>query len=228
MEVLKSILEAILLGLSLSADCFAVSLCSSTGLRLPGKSSRRHSSNPSSTPDTTPSTSGTAPTSAGDTTAAKRSIAGLASAFAITQTGLLLAGWLLGHVFRTFFESRISHFETICSVAAFVLLMFVAVEMFISALRGKTEKINLSSARNIIIGAVATSIDALTVGLSLALSGMVLSEILPSAAAVLVVTAVAVVAGIFSGSALGRNYGRTAVFTGSAILAAIAVYTLLF
>ena len=211
MEVLKSILEALLLGLSLSADCFAVSLCSSTGLHLPGRSSRIS--------DTT---------SAGDATAAKRSIAGLASAFAITQTGLLLAGWLLGHVFRTFFESRISHFETICSVAAFVLLMFVAVEMFLSALRGKTEKINLSSARNIIIGAVATSIDALTVGLSLALSGMALSEILPSAAAVLVVTAVAVVAGILSGSALGRNYGRTAVFTGSAILAAIAVYTLLF
>ncbi|MBR6055443.1 MAG: manganese efflux pump [Bacteroidales bacterium] len=211
MEVLKSILEALLLGLSLSADCFAVSLCSSTGLHLPGKSPRSS--------DTT---------SAGDATAAKRSIAGLASAFAITQTGLLLAGWLLGHVFRTFFESRISHFEMICSVAAFVLLMFVAVEMFLSALRGKTEKINLSSARNIIIGAVATSIDALTVGLSLALSGMALSEILPSAAAVLVVTAVAVVAGILSGSALGRNYGRTAVFTGSAILAAIAVYTLLF
>ena len=155
-------------------------------------------------------------------------MAGLAGAFALTQTALLLAGWLLGHVFRTFFESRISHFETICSVAAFVLLMFVAVEMFLSALRGKTEKINLSSARNIIIGAVATSIDALTVGLSLALSGMALSEILPSAGAVLVVTAVAVVAGILSGSALGRNYGRTAVFTGSAILAAIAVYTLLF
>jgi len=221
MEVLKTILEALLLGLSLSADCFAVSLCSSTGLRLPGKSPRSSGSAPSSA-----SPSGTA--SPDDATAAKRSVAGLAGAFALTQTSLLLVGWLLGHVFRTFFESRISHFETICSVAAFVLLMFVAIEMFLSALRGKTEKINLSSARNISIGAVATSIDALTVGLSLALSGMVIGDILPSAAAVLVVTAAAVVAGILSGSALGRNYGRTAVFTGSAILAAIAVYTLLF
>ena len=203
MEHLKAIIEALLLGLSLSADCFAVSLCSSVGLKA----------------------------------ASRQRIAGLAATFAVIQSGLLLAGWLLGHLFRTFFESRLSHFETICSVTAFILLMFVAVEMFLSALRGKTEKINLSSTRNIILGAVATSIDALSVGISLALSntsdavntasGSSFAGMLLPTAAVFVTTALAVVAGILSGSSLGRGYGRGAVFAGSAILAIIAVINLL-
>lgn len=207
MELAKSILEALLLGLSLSADCFAVSLCSSVAMTSPEK----------------------------------RRTASLAIAFAVIQTAFLLCGWLLGHVFTTFLESRLAHFELISSVTAFILLMFVSVEMFISAARGKTEKINLSSVRNIIIGAVATSIDALTVGISLAFAGpgsaadgmsaasssASFAEMLLPAAAVFVTTAAAVVAGILSGSTLGRNYGRTAVFTGASILALIALSVLL-
>ena len=193
MELAKSIIEALMLGLSLSADCFAVSLCSSVGM---------------STPE-------------------KRKTAGLALVFAVIQTALLLAGWLLGHLFSSFLETRLAHFEIISSVTAFILLMFVAVEMFISALRGKTEKINLSGVRNILIGAVATSIDALTVGISMALAETSVSSILLAAAAVFVTTALAVVVGILSGSKLGRNFGRAAVFSGSAILAAIAVSVLL-
>ena len=232
MELAKSIIEALMLGLSLSADCFAVSLCSSVGM---------------STPE-------------------KRKTAGLALVFAVIQTSLLLAGWLLGHLFSSFLETRLAHFEIISSVTAFILLMFVAIEMFISALRGKTEKINLSGVRNILIGAVATSIDALTVGISMALAdgaevaesataaagvaegatgiaegaataaagvadvaatGAQTAGILLAAAAVFVTTALAVVVGILSGAKLGRNFGRAAVFAGSAILAAIAVTVLL-
>ena len=229
MELAKSIIEALMLGLSLSADCFAVSLCSSVGM---------------STPE-------------------KRKTAGLALVFAVIQTSLLLAGWLLGHLFSSFLETRLAHFEIISSVTAFILLMFVAIEMFISALRGKTEKINLSGVRNILIGAVATSIDALTVGISMALAdgaevaesatatagagvaevatgitagagvadvaatGAQTAGILLAAAAVFVTTALAVVVGILSGAKLGRNFGRAAVFAGSAILAAIAVSVLL-
>ena len=212
MELAKAILEALLLGLSLSADCFAVSLCSSVGMTSPEK----------------------------------RRTASLAIVFAVIQTAFLLGGWLLGHVFSTFLESRLAHFEIISSVTAFILLMFVAVEMFISAARGKTEKINLSSVRNILIGAVATSIDALTVGISLAFAGpgvaadglsaangaaasvgASFAEMLLPAAAVFVTTAAAVVVGILSGSRLGRNYGRTAVFAGATILALIAISVLL-
>lgn len=193
MTQMKEILEALMLGLSLSADCFAVSLCSSVGM----------------------------------TTLQKRRTAMLAFVFAFTQTALLLGGWLLGHLFSSFLETRLAHFELISSITAFILLMFVALEMFISALRGKTEKINLSGVRNILIGAVATSIDALTVGISMALSETSVSGILLAAAAVFVTTAIAVVVGILSGSKLGRNFGRAAVFAGSAILAAIAVSVLL-
>lgn len=209
MTQMKEILEALMLGLSLSADCFAVSLCSSVGM----------------------------------TTLQKRRTAMLAFVFAFTQTALLLGGWLLGHLFSSFLETRLAHFELISSITAFILLMFVALEMFISALRGKTEKINLSGVRNILIGAVATSIDALTVGISLALADSAAVDtaeagvadvaaapaagILLAAAAVFVTTAIAVVVGILSGSKLGRNFGRAAVFAGSAILAAIAVSVLL-
>lgn len=207
MEHVKAILEALLLGLSLSADCFAVSLCSSVGMTSPEK----------------------------------RRTATLALVFAVIQTAFLLAGWLLGHLFSSYLETRLSHFETISSVTAFILLMFVSVEMFISAARGKTEKINLSSVRNILIGAVATSIDALTVGLSLAFAGpgaavdgmsaasagASFAEMLLPAVAVFLTTAAAVVAGILSGSTIGRNYGRTAVFTGATILALIALSVLL-
>ena len=84
---------------------------------------------------------------------------------------------------------------------------------------------------------MATSIDALSVGISLALSNTTeavnaascssFTEMLLPTAAVFVTTALAVVAGILSGSSLGRGYGRAAVFAGSGILAAIAVINLL-
>ena len=64
-----SILEAFLIAVSLCADCFAVSLCSGTGLAGSGTKG------------------GTKPGAA---------IARIAIAFAIIQTALMFAGWALG------------------------------------------------------------------------------------------------------------------------------------
>ena len=176
------ITEAILTAVSLCADCFAVSLCSSVTL----KSGKR------------------------------REILGVALAFAVIQTGLLVAGWALGSVCAGFVEG-ISH------IIGFVLLLYVGGSMLIEGVRGGEEPRNLCGLRNVIIGGVATSIDALAVGVAQSMAGRSWHDISPLAVSVFVVTALSVIAGMEGGSRLGRHFGRDAEIAGGVVLVAIGI-----
>ena len=77
--------------------------------------------------------------------------------------------------------------------------------------------------RNIIIGGVATSIDALGVGVSMSMDSQPWCDFAPLLFSVFVVTAVSVVAGILGGKVLGKYCGRIAEIIGGAVLIGIGI-----
>lgn len=184
--MILTIVSALIFALSLCADCFAVSLCSSVTL----KSVRW------------------------------KEVLRVALAFAVIQTGLLLAGWAFGS-FLAGLLTKIAH------IIGFLLLLYVGGSMFIEGIRGEDEVKDLNGLKNVIIGGVATSIDALAVGVSLSMDSKPWSEVMPMALAVFAVTALSVVAGIFGGKTIGSKAGRWAEIAGGLVLVGIGVSILL-
>ena len=148
-----------------------------------------------------------------------REILGVAFAFAVIQAGLLLAGWAFGYLFVGLVE-KISH------VIAFLLLLYVGGSMLIEGIKGKAEVRDLSSWRNVIVGGVATSIDALAVGVSQSMNGSNLQGFLPLLIAVFAITALSVVIGLRGGRAISARFGRWAEIVGGAVLIGIGVSVL--
>ena len=184
--MILTIVSALIFALSLCADCFAVSLCSSVTLK----------------------------------TVSWKDVLRVALAFAVIQTGLLLAGWAFGS-FLAGLLTKIAH------VIGFLLLLYVGGSMFIEGIRGEDEVKDLNGLKNVIIGGVATSIDALAVGVSLSMDSKPWNEVMPMALAVFAVTALSVVAGIFGGKTIGSKAGRWAEIAGGLVLVGIGVSILL-
>ena len=149
-----------------------------------------------------------------------RPILGVALAFAVIQAGLLLAGWAFGHLFIGLVE-KISH------ILAFLLLLYVGGSMLLEGIRGAEEIRDLSSWRNVLIGGVAPSIDALALGAAQSLEGVDWSGFLPLLVAVFGVTALTVTVGLRGGRAIGVRFGRWAEIAGGLVLLAIGVSVLL-
>lgn len=149
-----------------------------------------------------------------------REILGVALAFAVIQSGLLLAGWAFGYLFVGLVE-KISH------IIAFLLLLYVGGSMLIEGIKGEAEVRDLSSWRNIILGGVATSIDALAVGVAQSMEGADWPAFLPLLVAVFAITALSVVIGLRGGRAIGARFGRWAEIVGGVVLIAIGVSVLL-
>ena len=148
------------------------------------------------------------------------SILGVALAFAVIQAGLLLAGWVFGSLFDGAVE-KISH------IIGFLLLLYVGVSMLVEGIRGEDEIRNLDGLKNVIIGGLATSIDALAVGVAESMEGTDWAGFLPLLIAVFVITALTVVVGLRGGSAIGKRFGRWAEVIGGVILIGIGISILL-
>lgn len=191
---MREILSAILLGMSLCADCFAVTLCSSFLV------SREE---------------------------LKKKVLTVVLVFVFIHTGFLLGGWALGTFATDLIAGHVAHFERIAHIIGFLLLLYVGLEMFIDGVRSKSEHLNLDGIGGIILGSVATSIDAAVVGLSMALNGAPWAEIAPVAVSLVVFTVVAVVVGMLSGSFLGRKLGQSARIVGGLVLIGLGIHILL-
>lgn len=187
---MTSFFFALVFGLSLCADCFAVSLCSSVTLR----------------------------------TIRLKDVTRVASAFAVIQAGLLIAGWAFGGLFVGFVE-KAAH------VIGFLLLLYVGGSMVVEAVKGlkggTCELRDLNGWKNVILGAVATSIDALAVGVSLSMGSMAWSELWPLALSVFAVTALSVVCGIWGGKVIGCKAGAWAELVGGLVLVGIGMNILI-
>lgn len=144
----------------------------------------------------------------------------VAAAFAIIQTGFLMVGWAFG-------SAIVPYIGKVAPWIGFLLLLYVGGSMFLEGVRGKDEVRNLNGLRNIILGGIATSMDALAVGISMSLSGDSFAEIAPKAIAVFIVTFLSVVLGIMGGKALAGKVGHIAEIIGGLVLIGIGISILL-
>jgi len=132
--------------------------------------------------------------------------------FGIFQFGMLFIGGLGGESLRAF-VSGIDHW------VAFGLLAFIGGKMVIEALREPEErKVDLLDGRMLLLLALATSIDALGVGVGLAFAG---DSLLSSAAVVGITTAAISAASVFVGHRYGSHIGNRMEIIGGMILIAI-------
>lgn len=141
-------------------------------------------------------------------------------------TGLWFGGFqalmpLIGYFLGSFFADKITKYD---HWIAFVLLLIIGGNMIKEAF-GEEEKVDASlKVMDMFILAVATSIDALAVGVTFAFMQV---SIIPAVSFIGVVTFVCSAAGIKIGSIFGTRYQAKAELFGGFVLIAIGVKILL-
>lgn len=184
-----TLLEIFLVGIGLSMDAFAVSICK--GLAMPAVN--------------------------------KKQALLIGAYFGVFQALMPLAGWLLGSQFAR-------HVTKLAPWIAFVLLAWIGGSMLRESLSKKEEDEEVEPVelrhKELFLLAVATSIDALAVGVSFSM--VELSVPIGAAAALIGCTTFAIsVGGVFVGRIFGARYKNRAEFVGGAILLLIGVKILL-
>lgn len=145
--------------------------------------------------------------------------------FAFFQSGFTFAGWLLGFSFSSYIE-RFDHW------IAFLLLLYIGGKMIYESLfkidGSKSENsINLLDTKQLALMSIATSIDALAVGISLAMINLDKMKIGVGTGMIFVVTALASLLGMLGGNKLGGRFGKRSELIGGIILCAIGIKILL-
>jgi len=134
------------------------------------------------------------------------------------QFAMPLIGWFLGSSVKTYIEA-VDHW------IAFGLLALIGGSMIRQALSGgEEEAVTDLSARRLFLLALATSIDALAVGVTLAFQDV---NILFSAAVIGVVAFLLAMLGGLLGRRLGLLFQRRATLLGGAVLIAIGLKILI-
>jgi manganese efflux pump family protein len=149
----------------------------------------------------------------------KRGVFRLSFHFGFFQALMPLIGWFAG--------IRIAHLiSAVDHWVAFGLLAFVGVRMIRSSFQTDTETFQADPSKglSLVMLSVATSIDALAVGLSLA---MIQINIWYPCAMIGIITAALSVAGIFTGKYLGKKIGPRMEFIGGVILILIGARILI-
>lgn len=182
------IVELALIGVGLSMDAFAVSICKGLGM--------------------------------------KRLRMGQALVIALFFGGfqalMPLLGWFLGSGFQSLIEP-VDHW------IAFALLAFIGAKMLWDAFRGDGGEDELAAddrldVREILMLAVATSIDALAVGISFAFLQV---DIVPAVALIGIITFALSFVGVAVGHAFGSRFEKPATIIGGFVLIAIGLKILL-
>ncbi len=140
---------------------------------------------------------------------------------AFFQGGFTALGWALGETLEQYI-SRYDHW------VAFGLLLFIGGKMIVDSFSKEEQKqVDLLSTGKLILASVATSIDALAVGISMAMTGTVGLQILWYSLVIAAVTAIAAGIGLKGGGRLGRVFGPRFNLLGGLILIGIGVKILL-
>lgn len=135
------------------------------------------------------------------------------------QAIMPVIGWLLCKGFQTYIEA-FDHW------IAFALLAFIGVKMIIETLREKEDDVVIEEMdppldmKEMLMLAIATSIDALAVGISLAALDRPIVE---SATIIGVVTFIISIVGVYIGNFFGNRYKKRAELAGGIILVLIGV-----
>jgi putative Mn2+ efflux pump MntP len=138
----------------------------------------------------------------------------LGSFFGIFQMGMTLGGWLLGSGFAGIISSY-DHW------VAGILLFVIGGKMFIEGIRdGQEVPRDIMQIIPITILAIATSIDALAVGISFAF--LEVPPVIPAVIIGIIATAFSF-AGVFTGGKIGCFFGNRVDILGGVILILIGI-----
>lgn len=149
----------------------------------------------------------------------KQRIALIAGTFAVFQAAMPMIGWICVHTIVQAFSS----FEKFIPWIALILLCFIGGKMVMEGLHGEEEeevdgKLTIAG---LMIQGIATSIDALSVGFTIADYGFVMA--LVCAVIIAIVTFVICVAGVLLGKKFGTKLSGKANILGGVILIAIGL-----
>ncbi len=180
--------ELFLIGVGLSMDAFAVSICKGLGMKA---INWRHAFV-------------------------------IALFFGGFQALMPLVGYLLAYNFASY-VTAISHW------IAFVLLLFIGAKMLLDALRDKEpDEVEEDEARldlkELLMLAIATSIDALAMGVSFAFLGL---DILSAIALIGLTTFVISFGGVAVGNQFGSRYEKPSTIIGGVVLILIGIKVVL-
>lgn len=149
-----------------------------------------------------------------------RKALGIAGAFAFFQALMPLIGWILVHTFVQKFKA----FEKFIPWIALALLCFIGGKMLIEGIRCKKEG-NCSLKRvtigTIVVQGIATSIDALSVGFTIAEY-----DLIPALVCALIIATVTLgicFVGVHIGARVGEKFSSKATIIGGVILIAIGI-----
>lgn len=129
---------------------------------------------------------------------------------------------LIGYILGVQFKSRITAID---HWIAFFLLGFIGVNMIKEAMSREEEPADASlSAKNMLLLAIATSIDALAVGVTFAFLSV---QIIPAVSFIGVTTFLLSMVGVKVGSVFGTRYKSKAEFAGGIILILLGIKILI-
>lgn len=148
----------------------------------------------------------------------KKKMGGIAGVFAVFQGLMPMLGWICVHTIVKYFES----FEKFIPWIALVLLLFIGGKMLIEGIKSKDDeekpKVGLGA---LLIQGVATSIDALSVGFTIAEYDLPMA--LLCALIIAFVTFIICIGGLFIGKKFGMKLSNKATILGGIILIAIGL-----
>ncbi len=144
---------------------------------------------------------------------------GIAAVFALFQATMPMIGWVLVHTFLEKFKA----FEPVIPYIALGLLAFIGGKMLFDGIKGQEE--NCESGKlgicALLVQGVATSIDALSVGFTIA--DYTLGKAVIAAAVIALVTFIICAGGVFIGKKCGTKLAGKAQIFGGIILIVIGI-----
>jgi putative Mn2+ efflux pump MntP len=146
----------------------------------------------------------------------------IAAAFGVFQTAMPLAGYFAGRSF-TGYITAYDH------IVALALLAFIGGRMVIEGIKSPTKNSKRDQSRGdlragaLIMQAIATSIDALIVGVGLAAAGLPVDELIKAAILIGLITFGLSFIGVQAGRRFGTLLGSRAEIAGGLILIAIGL-----
>lgn len=146
-----------------------------------------------------------------------KKILGISALFGLFQGAMPLLGYLIGHAF-------IEYIEKFIPWISLILLLFLGIKAIIEAVREKDEEEKNNqhiTLKLVFVQAIATSIDALSVGLTI--SDYKLIEAIVTAIIIAVITTLICIAAHFIGKKFGTKLGNKAEILGGIILIIIGL-----
>ena len=139
----------------------------------------------------------------------------IAGTFAFFQWFMPMAGWVCVHTIVQVFQA----FEYAIPWIALVLLLFIGGKMILEAVRGEDEEEGAATGVGLwalLVQGIATSIDALSVGFTIAGYNVVMAFV--CALLIAIVTFVICIGGLQIGKTVGNKFSNKATIFGGCIL----------